>query len=272
LTETTIRKPFLKWAGNKFKLAERIKALLPEGKRLIEPFAGSGAVFLNTKYPRYLLTDTNKDLINLCKFVQKEGPSFFKYCQEFLVPENNDEARYYEFRKLFNATEDERLKSALFIYLNRYGYNGLCRYNLSGGFNVPFGRYKTVHDPKEEMLFFHQKAKKAVFKTADFVKTMESAKLGDVIYCDPPYAPLSETANFTGYSAGGFSAEDQLELARQARACAKRGIPVVISNHDTEFVHQAYEGAKITSFPVQRLISCNKEKRGKAQEVLAVFS
>ena len=101
---------------------------------------------------------------------------------------------------------------------------------------------------------------------------MAAAQPGDVIYCDPPYVPLSETANFTSYSAGTFGVAKQQELARQAVACAARGIPVVISNHDTEFVRAEYAGARLVAFDVQRYISCDGNNRGKAAELLAIFT
>ncbi len=265
-------KPFLKWAGNKYKIVERIKALLPPGQRLVEPFVGSGALFLNTDYPRYLLTDANADLITLYQFLQAEGEAFVAYCRPLFSPENNDKDRYYALRDEFNSTHDLRRKSAIFLYMNKHGYNGLCRYNMKGGFNVPFGRYKRPYFPEAEMLYFHQKSQSATFQHGDFRDVMESCVLNDVVYCDPPYVPLSQTANFTGYSSGGFSWDEQKLLAEKARELASRNIPVVISNHDTDFVREIYTTATFTEFYVQRYISCNGENRAKAAELLALFS
>lgn len=264
-------KPFLKWAGNKYQIIERVKDVLPNGNRLIEPFAGSGAVFLNTDYSRYVLADSNADLINLYQTLKKEGDSFIDYARKLFTQKNNSETAFYKLRDKFNTTQDVRVKSALFIYLNRHGFNGLCRYNLKGEFNVPFGRYTKPYFPELEMSYFQLKARKSAFKHADFEKTMRAAKPGDVVYCDPPYVPLSMTANFTSYSKGGFGRDQQLKLARLAEELAKGGITVVISNHDTEFVHKAYAKAKIFQFDVQRFISCDGANRGKAAEVLAVF-
>jgi len=264
-------KPFLKWAGNKYQIIERIKAQLPPGKRLIEPFVGSGALFVNTDYEAYLLADANRDLIELYQHLQAEGESFIDYCRQFFVPENNDKERFYQFRSDFNSSSDSRYKAALFIYLNKHCFNGLCRYNKKGDYNVPFGRYKKPYFPEKEMRFFHQHARRATLQHADFTTVMAAAKKGDLIYCDPPYVPLSETANFTSYSTGGFGMAEQQQLAAQAMACAARGIPVVISNHDTEFVRAAYASARVEAFEVQRYISCNGSKRGKAAELLAIF-
>ena len=265
-------KPFLKWAGNKYKIVDKIKALLPPGERLVEPFVGSGALFLNTDYPRYLLTDANEDLIILYQHLQAEGEAFIEYCRPLFTPEYNDKDRYYALRDELNSSNDPRRKSAIFLYMNKHGYNGLCRYNMKGGFNVPFGRYKRPYFPEAEMHHFAQQAQHATFQQANFATTMANCQPGDVVYCDPPYVPLSETANFTSYSADGFGWAEQQELARQATKLAERGIPVIISNHDTEEVRAVYEAAEIETFEVRRFISCNGDKRDKAAELLALFS
>lgn len=264
-------RPFLKWAGGKYRLVEQIKEVLPPGKRLVEPFVGSGAVFLNTDYPHYLLSDVNKDLIALYQTLQAGGAAFVDYCETFFVPENNEKEKFYEYRALFNTTTDVALKSALFLYLNRHGFNGLCRYNSKGEFNVPFGRYKKPYFPRQEMLFFNEKAERASFIVRNFETVMDSLFAGDVVYCDPPYVPISDTANFTSYSAGRFGREEQIKLARLAEKLAQNCIPVVISNHDTSFTKHQYQKATIKTFQVQRHISRDGENRQKANELLAVF-
>ncbi len=265
-------KPFLKWAGNKYAIIERIKRLLPESPRLIEPFAGSAAVFLGTDYPSALLADSNADLIHLYQLLQKEGDAFIAYASELFTLENNREDNYYTLRSEFNSTDDICRKSALFLYLNRHGYNGLCRYNAKGGFNVPFGRYGKPYFPRKEMVEFSAKAKHAEFRVADFRSVMMEARAGDVVYCDPPYVPLSRTANFTSYGTGKFGEAEQAALAILAESLAARGVTVVISNHDTEFTVQAYRNAALKRFDVQRNISCNGQNRGKAKELLALFT
>jgi DNA adenine methylase len=265
-------KPFLKWAGNKYQIVERIKEVLPPANRLIEPFVGSGAVFLNTDYQSYLLADTNQDLINLFTCLQTDAKDFIEYAKSFFIPNNNEKEAFYQFRTDFNSSGDIRYKSALFLYMNKHGFNGLCRYNSKGKFNVPFGRYKKPYFPEKEMIYFADRAKDAEFQTADFTETMERAEPGDVVYCDPPYVPLSDTAYFTNYSSGGFGIDEQEELARQAKKLVTRGVTVVLSNHDTEFTRSAYSSAKIISFDVQRYISCDGNNRNKAPEVLAIFA
>jgi len=265
-------KPFLKWPGGKYRILEQIKRKLPAGQRLIEPFVGSGAVFLNTEYPQYILSDINEDLINLYTVLQREGEAFIQYCAGLFIPENNQESQYYRLREEFNNTTDAFRKAALFVYLNKHGYNGLCRYNASGGFNVPFGRYAKPYFPEKEMRYFYLKSQNAVIEHRDFRETMRLAQPGDVVYCDPPYVPLSATANFTAYSAGGFGEKEQMELADLARTLAHRGVTVVISNHRTEFIIAAYEEAVIETFEVRRFISCDGANRNKVGELLAVFA
>ncbi len=264
-------KPFLKWAGGKYRIIHRIKEQLPPGNRLVEPFVGSGAVFLNTGYPSYLLSDSNADLINLFQVLKEEGEAFVEYCHGYFTPALNREEEYYRLRSEFNRTGNRKQKAALFLYLNRHGYNGLCRYNSSGEFNTPFGRYIKPYFPKEEMLYFVRRSQKAAFVCRDFRKIMTEVKPGDVVYCDPPYVPLSSTANFTEYSSGGFGLQEQKKLAELAGKLAGKGVPVLLSNHDTEFVRQIYQGAQLTSFKVRRFISCNGDSRNKAAELLALF-
>lgn len=267
------QRPFLKWAGNKYRVMQHILPQLPPGRRLIEPFAGSCALFLNTDYRLNVLNDTNADLINLYTILQDEGHAFIDEAQRFFTPRYNNEATYYRLRKQFNSCDDPWLKAALFVYLNRHGYNGLCRYNAGGGFNVPFGRYQRPYYPAREMREFHARSKQARFTNESFVSAMRKARRGDVVYCDPPYVALSRTANFTAYSAGGFGEAQQYALASEAERLAARGVTVLISNHDTDFTRQAYHNAdRQLSFPVRRSISCNGAQRGHAAELLALYS
>lgn len=264
-------KPFLKWAGNKYQIIDQIKSFLPEGKRLVEPFIGSGAVFLNSDYPRYLLTESNQDLVSLYQLLQKEGQKFITYAHQFFTPKNNNQKQYYQFRELFNTSSNQRLKAALFLYFNKHGYKGLCRYNNKGLFNVPYGYYKKPYFPTQEMIFFHQKTKRALFKQADFIKTMKQTKIGDIVYCDPPYVPLSDTAKFTNYSSGGFNQAQHEVLAKQAEQLAKRGITVIISNHDTKFTRDLYRNASLHPFSVPRKIGNQWTTKHRVGEILAVF-
>ena len=263
-------RPFLKWAGGKYRLLDKLEPHL-KGRKLIEPFVGSGAVFLNLGFERYLLGDINPDLINLYQCLKKERGKFIRYARSFFTPEANTKEHYLEVRHKFNNGVVGRRRAAMFVYLNRHGFNGLCRYNKSGGFNVPFGRYAKPYFPEKEMLHFIKMAKHATFVCDDFAALMNRSRRGDVVYCDPPYVPLSPTASFTSYAAQGFSYDQQIELAYRAEHLANRGVKVIISNHDNAITRKIYENAVIESFPVRRFISCDGNSRGNAKELLAVY-
>ena len=271
LMSNSIVKPFLKWAGNKAKLIPYIRRYLPTGSRLVEPFVGSGAVFLNSEFDRYLLNDINPDLINVYQILQRQGLEFIYYAKSFFIPENNSAERYYHLRTRFNQHCDPLERAALFIYLNRHGYNGLCRYNSQGLFNVPFGLYKKPYFPFNEMLIFYRKAKHAVFICEHFLQVFKRLRRGNVIYCDPPYVPLSTTAYFTQYSQSIFGSAEQILLANMVKATSLKGIPVLLSNHDTPLTRQLYQDAEIFSFSANRYISCKADQRKPVQELLAIF-
>ena len=132
----------------KYPLLDDIKRHLPQGECLIEPFVGAGSVFLNTDFSRYILADINSDLISLYNIVKTRTDEYVQASRELFMPETNQAEVYYRFREEFNASEDPFRRAVLFLYLNRFGYNGLCRYNLRGEFNVPFGRYKNLTSRK----------------------------------------------------------------------------------------------------------------------------
>lgn len=250
---------------------DKIIPFLPPGKRLIEPFSGSGVIFMNTDYSAHLMAESNLDLIHLFTELQQQGSAFSDFCQNYFCSEFNCKEKYYQLRLDFNQLPYSRQRAALFLYLNRHGYNGLCRYNSQGIYNVPFGLYTKPYFPDKEMILFHQKSHKAEFLHQDFRKTFEYAEQGDVIYCDPPYVPLSEKTHRLPYTAKPFTTEDQIELAELARQTAAKGIPVIISNHDTAFTRHHYKEAKIKSFPVSRFINCQTTARQPVKELIALF-
>lgn len=265
-------KPFLKWAGGKHKLVPIIGEKLGDGKRLVEPFVGSGAVFMGTNFKSYLLCDTNNDLIDLYNNLKFNSDKLISEVIKLFNIENNVEERFYEIRNKFNNTKEMSVeKSAMFVYLNKHSFNGLCRYNSKGKFNVPFGRYKTVTAPINEMKLFAAKSELAVFECCDFVDTFKKLTQGDVVYCDPPYVPISITSNFTSYHANEFGKKQQEELANCAINAKHRGYTVVISNHNTKYTREIYMHAKIDTLKVKRSISSKAETRGNADELLATF-
>ncbi len=270
----TKQRAFLKWAGGKYMLSDVIQTMLPSGKRLIEPFVGAGTVFLNSDYSHYLLNDINQDLINIYQILQRQPAAYIEDTRKFFIANNNDPERYYQLRAEFNASKDSYFRSLIFLYLNRHGYNGLCRYNMSGGFNVPFGRYKKdPYFPEQELNYFAEKAQKATFICKDFGDVFKMAKTNDIIYCDPPYVPLSETASFTRYSGNGFGLDEQKALAKAAEKTQKRkNITVLISNHDTPFTRKIYQQAvELKAVQVARMISQKGGSRNKVAELLVLY-
>ena len=266
------QRAFLKWAGGKYGLVEDIQRHLPEARKLVEPFVGAGSVFLNTDYEHYLLADINPDLINLYNLLKQDPQKYISESKRWFCAENNRKEAYLDVRTQFNATDDVLYRSLAFLYMNRFGFNGLCRYNKKGGFNVPFGSYKKPYFPEAELEFFAEKAKKATFVCEGYHETFKRARKGCVVYCDPPYAPLSTTANFTSYAGNGFSLDDQAALADVAEKAAQhRGIPVLISNHDTTLTRRLYHGASLNVVKVKRTISRNGAGRNKVDELLALF-
>jgi DNA adenine methylase len=264
---------FLKWAGGKYALSDVINKTLPSGDRLIEPFVGAGSIFLNSNYDHYLLNDINQDLINLYKIVQRKPSKFIADARKLFTPEHNNAESYYRHRKDFNQTTDKYTRSLLFLYMNRHGYNGLCRYNKSGGYNVPFGKYKKPYFPEAELEFFAEKAQKATFVCEGYRQTFARAEKNDIIYCDPPYVPLSKTASFTSYAGNGFGLDEQADLANAAEEILQdKGVTVLLSNHDTIWTRKIYEHAtSIKSIKVSRTISQKGNSRKKVAELLALY-
>ena len=262
---------FLKWAGGKYNLVSTIASHLTPANTLVEPFVGAGSVFLNTDYPQYQLNDINADLIALYQLLQCRHQSFIADAKSLFTAQTNQRDAYLSLRQQFNLSTDSYERSVLFLYLNRHGYNGLCRYNLSGKFNVPFGSYKKPYFPEAELHYFAEKAQRAQFSCTSYQQVIQQAQPDTVIYCDPPYVPLSKTASFTSYASQGFDLDDQAQLANLAEKAQQRGITVVISNHDTTWTRKIYQQAVLHSLQVGRSISQKGATRGKVAELFAVY-
>lgn len=267
-------KPPLKWAGGKSRIIDEILHRLPTGRRLIEPFVGGASVFLASNYDHYLLADSNRHLIEFYGSVVNHLDELIALTVPYFTEEYRSKERYLEVRSAFNQAEESLERSAQFLYLNRFGFNGLCRYNQSGEFNVPYGKHARVPRlPVERLVAFREKAARATFVAADFISVMQKAVLGDVVYCDPPYLNRDSTGkSFIGYGPSGFGFDRQQELAAMARALAGRGIPVLISNHACDAAKSLYDGAELFQFAVRRSISADASRRGKAVELLALFA
>lgn len=268
-------KSFLKWAGGKSRLMPELSKYFPEGEhRFIEPFFGSGVVGLNVPYKNVIANDVNKDLVHIWRRIQKDFDNFFVECRKLFCQKNNTKTAYLRLRDEFNTSTDMDRRSVLFVYLNRHCFNGLCRYNSSGGFNVPFGDYENPYFPCDELVYCSKRIVNFEFHEQDFRTLMNWAGKGDVVYCDPPYFPLSDTSNFTSYEAGGFGLKEQLDLAQLAFEASERGATVIISNHYNWYSKELYGKiyrAKLKTIDVSRTISANSDSRKPTKEVIAVF-
>ena len=255
---TTIAPP-LKWAGGKRWLIPQLATIWSKHKnaRLVEPFCGGLSVSLGLQPQTALLNDVNSSLINFYEQIKK-GLHF-----DILL--NNTETVYYQHRTKFNILNakgrSKNTTAQLFYYLNRTGYNGLCRFNKSGNYNVPFGRYKNNNYLKD-----FSKLKTAVtywdFSHQDFSKL--NIKSGDFIYADPPY-----DVPFRQYSQDGFEWNDQVRLTKWL---IQYNGPVVLSNQATPRIKELYQdfGFKLRYIDAPRRISCKGNKRKNVKEVLAL--
>jgi DNA adenine methylase len=252
-------KPPLKWAGGKRWLLPHLKPLWEKHRqrRYVEPFCGGLAMALGLEPQTALLNDINQHLINFYLQLQKG--------LQVTIKTENCEPSFYAHRERFNKLirqgKSATVEAAqLFYYLNRTGYNGLCRFNRSGEFNVPFGRHTTINYLRSFQSY------KGTFCAWSFTRVdLESVRLEaeDFIYADPPY-----DVEFTSYSAGGFSWADQV---RTAEWLAKHSGPVVLSNQATPRIVKLYKrlGFKLQFLEAPRRISCNGD-RTTAPEVLAI--
>ncbi|MEQ9910071.1 Dam family site-specific DNA-(adenine-N6)-methyltransferase [Pectobacterium odoriferum] len=271
-------RPFIKWPGGKTRVLPDLLPLLPKGDRLFEPFVGGASVFLNTDYPRYVLADINADLINTYQMAKNATQAFINTAKE-LFKNGNGKSEFYLNRNMFNAISDDEhlLKAALFLYLNRHCFNGICRYNNAGFFNVPFGNYKKPYFPEAEIRLFAEKANDTTtcFIAEDFRKVLAAKAINEstVIYCDPPYLPASDTANFTQYHNAAFTNEHHRQLAKYLKHVRyETDAAVVISNSDTPATREIYQGFEFHEIAVQRSISANGITRGAAKEVIGVLN
>ncbi|HHN9746049.1 TPA: Dam family site-specific DNA-(adenine-N6)-methyltransferase [Escherichia coli] len=262
-----------KWAGGKFGVLEQIFRYLPEGKRLIEPFVGGGAVFMNAGYQENLLNDVNADLINFYKTLQREAHSLITLAHQFFQDYNTQEG-YLAVRNAFNKqVYDDLHRAAAFLFLNRHCFNGLTRYNQAGEFNVGYGKYKTPYFPLQEMEAFLGAEGRSEFVCGDFAAVIEAAGEGDVIFCDPPYEPLPNTEGFTNYSGHDFKFEEQKRLVSLLTDAHRRGAKVLITNSGAPNVRELYQdrGFRVEPLFARRSVSCKGDTRGVAHDVMAIL-
>jgi DNA adenine methylase len=250
--------PPLKWAGGKRWQVPHLRLIWQrhEHRRLVEPFAGGIAVALGLRPDRALLNDANPHLMNFYRWLKRGLKTATRF--------ENNERLYYCHRAHFNellrnGCETTAEAAALFYYLNRTGYNGLCRFNAKGEFNVPFGRYKTI-SYTTDFAAYAAMFDGWEFRHGDFEAIpLEAA---DFVYADPPY-----DVPFTTYSAGGFTWDDQV---RAAEWLTRHAGPVLLVNQATDRVERLYRdlGYAVEFLDAPRRISCTGD-RTPAREVFA---
>jgi DNA adenine methylase len=290
-------RPFLKWAGGKRQLLRELRRYVPrEFSGYHEPFLGSGALFFDLWRSNRLhgtachLGDANADLVGVYRALANDTENVIAELR-LLASGHQDggSPAYYRVRdELFNPARRTRQGSpastyparlaAMFIYLNRTGYNGLFRLNSQGDFNVPMGRYAAPRICDEPTL----RAAAAVLRSPSvslhhwtFTAVAAAASPGDLVYFDPPYAPLSATSRFTSYTAGNFSPKDQETLQELAITLAERECAVVVSNSTADIVSELYRapearraGLRTYRIPARRAINSKGARRGAVDEYI----
>ncbi len=274
---TASPKPFVKWAGGKRQLIPEIQKHLPEKfSSYFEPFLGGGALLFhllseNENLKGYV-SDLNSDLIlsyvtirdnlnGLLKSLQKHSDNYF----------SDSKSYYYSVRESNPKSQIEKVSRLLF--LNRTCFNGLYRVNSKGKFNVPLGRYSNPNIVQEENLrsvnqFLNHN--KIIIKCQDFSSTVEKIKKGDFVYFDPPYQPVSKTANFTSYTNGNFGLNDLKRLAKVSNQLAKKGVNVLLSNSSSKQVRELFSSKywEINKIVANRAINSDSNKRTGHSELL----
>jgi len=274
----TIREaqPFLKWVGGKGQLLKQFDSFFPRQiDRYFEPFIGGGAVFfyLKHRFPkmRARLCDINDELINAYQAVRDFPEELMRRLDDHLIHYNLDRDRYYYLvRSQHHLPRTDVVERATrMIFLNKTCFNGLWRVNGRGEFNVPIGSHKnpTLYAPAN-ILAASAALQSVDLEVRDFRDTLMDTQCGDWVYIDPPYVPVSQTANFTSYAKENFGTAEQQELAAQFSAAAQRGVGLMLSNSDVPLVRKLYSDFTLYTVSARRAINRDGSKRGAINEVL----
>lgn len=272
-------KPFLKWVGGKGQLLEQFDTILPKkfSGTYFEPFVGGGAVFfyLNPKKAvindiNTTLTETYKNLKTKTDEVIKELKKLQKEFDKKTVEERKE--FYYSIREKYNKLDNKDFKKSIyFLFFNKTAFNGVYRENSKGGFNVPMGSYKNPKILDEENIrTVAEELKQTTINNTSYKDAVKKAKKGDFVYFDPPYHPLSKTSSFTTYNKDNFSEKDQQELRDLFVELDKKGVLVMLSNSNTDFIKKLYKEYKQIPVSATRMINSKSDKRGKIQEVVII--
>ena len=268
-------KPFVKWAGGKRQIIDKLKKYIPdEFDTYYEPFVGGGALLFELSPKKAVINDSNKELMNVYKCLCNEE-KFKKMCSVLNHYESeHSEDFFYEIRnKDKNKKSFDRLsdytRAARTIYLNKACFNGLYRVNSKNEFNVPFGKKLKVNTYDGQNLgiihsYFNFNDVKML--SVDYEEAVKDAKKGDFVYFDPPYD--SDTDTFTSYTEDGFGKEEQKRLAKVFKELSDRGCYVMLSNHNTKLINELYKDFNIHVIEAKRNINANGKKRGKVEEVI----
>jgi DNA adenine methylase len=262
--------PFIKWAGGKGQLLAQLEPLLPpDVVKYHEPFVGGGALYFHLAPRAAELADANADLIATYQAVRDDVDVLLRALAP--LDRGHSDERYYRMRSRWNERPDlspvER--AALFIYLNKTGYNGLWRVNLKGKHNVPVGRYTRPHVFDADVLRADARLLRgAKLRSGPFEHVLDRAAAGDFVYFDPPYHPISRTSSFTAYARGGFGEADQQRLASVFAELDRRGCRVMLSNSDCAFIAGMYRRWRIDRVRAARAINSKAGRRGSVSELV----
>jgi len=270
-------RPFVKWAGGKRQLVEELLQSRPKQyKRYIEPFIGGGALFFALKPKNAYISDINEELINIYQVVRDDVAGLLTELKKHdrRYREGDPKEYFYEVRNADREPGYHRWgrvrKAARLIFLNKTCFNGLFRMNSRKQFNTPFGFYVNPAIVDEQNLLACSRALATTeIAAAGFDHVLNIAKKGEFVYLDPPYVPLTATANFTAYSGEGFDLDMQRRLREVCDLMDDRGVKWMLSNSHTDFVLNLYKDKyHIRKVEASRAINCKADRRGKVAEVI----
>jgi len=277
----TKAKPFLKWAGGKSRLAKQIAGFFPkEFNRYFEPFLGSGAIYFEISPQEGVLNDLNKYLIGTYEIIRNDPYGLINKLKKIdktyhsLPSLEAKSDYYYRARARYNSMQVKSIdKAALFIFLNKAGYNGMYRENSKGEYNIPFGKHdKCLICDEANLLRVSKDLQDIRFTSTDYKDALKEAKKGDLVYLDPPYIPISKTANFTQYQKEGFNFDEQVRLKEIALELHKKGCYVVISNSSCKDSKELYNDSAFTIHTIKVMRQIHLSRKVVPELVVANFT
>lgn len=259
---------FVKWAGGKKQLLERLKARMPKTYGCYyEPFIGGGALLLDVQPSLAVINDVNLQLINVYRELKTNAEEVIAILRTFDSEPCNTE-HYLKMRTEYNRHISEHVLNAkcaaLMIWINKHCFNGLYRVNSKGLFNVPFNNKiqgVSMNETNLRNIASYLSSNDIAIHDGDFEVACNMVKPNDFVYFDSPYIPVSMTANFTDYTKDGFQYKDHKRLANLFKELDKKGVQLMLSNHDVDAVYELYAGFRIERVDVKRAINRDASKR-----------